>query len=224
MSRGATSEPLSVLQSVLPASCRAPGPFARALRRPVGLRGQPAGPRVHRVRYARVQVHHGLPRRVAPGSAQRWQAAQFVVARSEQASAPVLLRPAAVARFSMETAARRRLAARETSGLLEASQVRLAARLEALRVTVVSPALAARLSAGQAVLQQAAAPPFSAVLHEAERAAPARREGLDDSARRSVTDLSAFARPRSVRPARKPARVGPARIARVTAAASTTRQ
>jgi hypothetical protein len=219
VSRGATSEP----RSVLPASCRAPGPFARGLRCPVGLRDRSAGPGVHQVRYARVQVHYGFPRRVAPGLAQRWQAAQFVVARSEQASAPVLLQPAAVAaRSSMETAAQQRLAVRGPSRLLEASPVRLAARLEVLRATVVSTALAARLPAERAVLQRAEAAPFSAVRHGAERAAPAHREGLDDSARRSETVLSAFARLRSARPARKPARVGP-RIAHVTAAASATR-
>jgi hypothetical protein len=37
----------------------------------------------------------------------------------------------------METAARRRLAVRGTSGLLEVSPVRLAARLEASRATVM---------------------------------------------------------------------------------------
>jgi hypothetical protein len=214
----------------------ASGSFAPALCRHVGLRDHSADRRVHQVRYARVlRVHHGLPRRAWSRLAPHWQAAWFAVARSEQASGPVLLQPV-VARPSMERRARR-LAAQEASVLLEesgaAAQVRLAARLEALRATVASPALAARpraerhAAAEQAGQQRAESARSFAALHEAvERAASEHLMALDESVRRLEAVLSVVARPRPrpVRPALKPARVGPARIARVTAAASTTRQ
>jgi len=146
-----------------------------------------------------------------------------------------LLQPVA-ARPSMEAAARR-LAVQGASGLPEelraAAQVRLAARLEALRAAGVSLALVAPPLAGrhaEAVAEQGgqqraeAAPTFAVLREAAERAAPERRKVLDESARHSEAAFSAVPRLRPVRPARKPARVGPARIVRVTAAASTTRQ
>ena len=231
--RGVTSESLA-------RPCWAPGSSALALCRSVGPRDHSVGPRDHRGRYARGPVHRGLLRRAWPRPAQHWQAALTAVwrvaARSEQASGRISSQPEAV-RCLMATRAARWLAEQAASGPREAlpaaAQVWLAARLEALRAAEASlasavPPLAGRHAeavAEQGEQQRVAAAPSFAVLYEAvQRVAPERRKGLDELARRSGADVSAVPRLRSVRRAPKPARVGPARIARVTAAASTTRQ
>jgi hypothetical protein len=198
-----------------------------------------AGRRDLQVRRGLGQARRGFSRHAALRRAPHWQAALTAVwrvaAQSEQASARISSQPAAVHSL-MATAAARRLAGQAASEPLVASpasaQVRPAARLEALRAAEEPRASGARQPAARRaeevavpdVRLRAEAAPSSAVLREAGgQAAQARWEAFGDSELRAEAGLFVVVRPRSVLRVRKPARVGPARIARTTAAASATR-